>query len=155
MVRLFALPGFLGTRATLPSDITLVVTLVAAGLFTLGWQLAVHRRYEAHRWVQTAAATLNAGGVLFWMVGRFTTYILPGLPAKFNEGSYGITTIHALIGIVALALGVFVALRGNGLVPKVLQFTNYKLFMRVAYMLYMLSTLLGVAVYVIVFVYGI
>ena len=65
------------------------------------------------------------------------------------------TTIHALVGLAALLLGVFVVLRGNGLVPKALRFKNYKLFMRTAYVLYMLATLLGVIVYVLAFVLGI
>jgi hypothetical protein len=124
-------------------------------MFTLGWQLAVRKRYEAHRWVQTIAATLNAAIVLISMVSSFVVYILPGLPAKLMEGSYGLTTLHALIGSAGLVLGVFVTLRGNGLVPRRLRFRNYKLFMRAAYALYMVSTLGGVILYVIVFVFGI
>ena len=60
-----------------------------------------------------------------------------------------------LIGAIALVFGVFVALRGNKLVPKSLRFNNYKLFMRWAYALYMLATLGGVIVYIIVFIFGI
>jgi plastocyanin len=40
-----------------------------------------------------------------------------------------------------------VALRGNELVPRALKFRNYKLFMRTAYGMYMLVTLLGIWVY--------
>ncbi len=54
---------------------------------------------------------------------------------------------HALVGVVALVFGTFVMLRGNNLVPRALEFKNYKLFMRSAYGLYMLGTLLGVWVY--------
>jgi uncharacterized membrane protein YozB (DUF420 family) len=147
--------GFLGTRATIRSDLTLVLTLISAALLTVGWQLAVRKRYDAHRWVQTAAVTLNAGVVLLSMVTSFAVYILPGIPAKLNEGSYGITTLHAILGALTVVFGVFVALRGNGLVPKALRFKNYKLFMRVAYALYMASTLGGVVLYIVVFVYGI
>jgi uncharacterized membrane protein YozB (DUF420 family) len=147
--------GFLGTRATVRSDVTLVLILVSALLFTVGWQLAVHKRYEAHRWVQTTAAALNAGVVLLSMVSSFVVRILPGLPAKLNEGTYSITTLHAFAGAVTLAFGLFVTLRGNGLVPKVLRFRNYKLFMRTAYALYMVSTLGGVILYILVFVFGI
>jgi hypothetical protein len=88
------------------------------------------------------------------MIKSFLIYILPGLPAKFFEGSYGITTIHAFIGAIGLVLGIFVDLRGNGLVPKALQFNDYKLFMRTAYALYMASTAIGIALYIIVYVYG-
>jgi uncharacterized membrane protein YozB (DUF420 family) len=155
MITFFDAPGFLGTRATIRSDLTLVLTLITAVMFTIGWQLAVRKHYEAHRWVQTRAVALNAGVVIFSMVTSFVTNILPGLPAKWNEGSYGVTTLHALVGAMALVLGLFVALRGNGLVPKRLRFTNYKLFMRAAYALYMVATLGGVILYVIVFVFGI
>jgi len=149
-----AAPGFLGTRASVRSDLTLVLILFAAVLFTVGWQLAAHKRYEAHRWVQTSAVTLNAGVVLLSMVTSFVGRILPGIPAKLLEDSYGITTVHALFGAITVLFGVFVALRGNSLVPKAWQFKNYKLFMRTAYVLYMLSTLGGVILYISVYVFG-
>jgi uncharacterized membrane protein YozB (DUF420 family) len=57
-----------------------------------------------------------------------------------------------VVGAIGLVLGLFVVLRGNELVPKSLRFANYKLFMRASYALYMLATLVGVIVYVIVYV---
>src|SRR5665648_1304313 len=104
--------------------------LVAAVLFTIGWRLAVRKQYDAHRWVQTVAVCLNASLVLAWMVRYFVLYIVPEIPARLGEASYAIPTVHAVVGASGLVLGVFVALRGNELVPKGLRFTNYKLFMR-------------------------
>ena len=155
MIDLLNGPGFLGTNATFHSDATLVLILVTAVLFTIGWRLAVRKRYEPHRWVQTSAVILNTIVVLITMINSFLIYILPGIPGKLNEGSYGVTTVHALVGMVGLVLGVFIVLRANKLVPKVLQFSKYKLFMRTSFVLYMLATLLGVIVYVVVYVYGI
>jgi uncharacterized membrane protein YozB (DUF420 family) len=63
--------------------------------------------------------------------------------------------LHAIIGTIGLVFGVFVALRGNELMPKKLRFNNYKLFMRWAYALYMLSTIGGVVLYITIFVFGI
>jgi uncharacterized membrane protein YozB (DUF420 family) len=148
-------PGFLGTHAPFVSDLSLVLILLTAILFTIGWQLARHRHYEAHRWVQTVTATINAIVVLGVMVNSYVTHILPGIPAKLLEGDYGVTTIHAVIGTIGLLLGIFVVLRGNNLVPKALRFKNYKLFMRTAYAIYMLATFLGVFVYILAFVLGI
>jgi uncharacterized membrane protein YozB (DUF420 family) len=147
-------PGFLGTHATFRSDATLVLVLVTAALFTIGWRMAVQKRYQAHRWVQTIAACLNAIVVLSTMISSFMINILPGIPGKLNQGSYAVTTLHGLAGMIGLVLGIFVVLRGNELVPKGLRFTNYKLIMRTSYALYMLVTLMGVVVYVIVFVVG-
>ena len=148
-------PGFLGTHATFHSDATLVLILVTAVLFTIGWQLAVRKRYAAHSRVQTLTASLNAVVVLSTMITSFWVFILPGIPGKLLEGSYGVTTVHALVGMIGLVLGVFVVLVGNELVPKSLRFTNYKRVMRISYALYMVSTLIGVVVYVVVYVFGI
>ena len=89
------------------------------------------------------------------MVTSFIIHILPGIPAKLGQGDYAVTSLHAIIGAIGLIFGIFVALRGNGLVPKILQFSNYKLFMRWAYALYMLATLGGVVIYIIVYILGI
>ena len=124
-------------------------------MFTVGWQLARRKHYELHRWLQTAAASLNAFVVIFVMINSFVTHILPGIPGKLLEGDYGVTTIHAVVGTIGLLLGIFVVLRANGLVPKGLRFKNYKLFMRTSYALYMLVSLLGVIVYFEVYVFGI
>jgi uncharacterized membrane protein YozB (DUF420 family) len=144
--------GFLGTRAPLHSDLSLLLILFTALMFTAGWRLAVGKRFETHRWLQSAAAILNTIVVLAVMIASFFIYILPGLPGKFFEGTYGVTTVHALIGMLGLLLGVFEVLRANGLVPKRLRFKNYRLFMRTSYALYMLATLVGVIVYVAVYV---
>jgi len=150
-----SLPGFLGTHAINLSDLTLVLILFTAVLFTIGWQLARHEHYEIHRWVQTGAASVNAMVVLGVMINSFITHILPGIPGKLLQGDYGVTTVHAIIGAIGLVLGVFVVLRGNKLVPKALRFKNYKLFMRTSYTLYMLATFIGVIVYIEAFVIGI
>ncbi len=146
--------GFLGTKAPMRSDITLVLILITAILFTIGWRLAVNKKYEAHRWVQTTAATLNAIVVLVAMVNVFIVYIIPGIPGKLLQGSYGATTLHGLVGAIGLVLGVFIVLRANNLVPQSLRFKNYKLFMRTSYIIYMLATLLGVVVYVMAYIIG-
>ena len=148
-------PGFLGTKATLRADLTLILILASAVLFTIGFVLARKKRFTTHRWVQTGTVILNSAVVLISMVSSFIIHILPGIPAKLGEGDYAVTSIHALIGSMGLVFGVFVALRGNNLVPRRLQFTNYKLNMRWAYTLYMLATLGGVLIYIIVYVLGI
>ncbi len=140
-------PGFLGTRAPLLSDLALVLVTLSAVLLTIGWRLARAGRYGVHRWVQTSAVTLNALVVALVMLNAFLRNILPGIPGRLAQPVYALTSLHALVGASALLLGVFIVLRANGLMPRPLQFQNYKLFMRTAYVLYLLATLLGIAVY--------
>ncbi len=145
-------PGFLGTNANLAADSTLIAMIVIAALFTYGFYLARRQRYEAHRWVQTSAVILNAILVLWMMILPFRDFVVRDQGGPRPQSFYLVTIIHALVGMSALLFGVFVALRGNNLVPQFLRFRNYKPFMRAAYTLYMLATLLGVAVYITWFV---
>jgi len=144
-------PGFLGTRATFGPDLALILILVSSTLFTIGWQLAVHKQYDVHRWVQTSAAVINASVVLVVMVGSFLGFTIPKISAHFGEPPVWVATVHACIGIVTFLFGSFVVLRANKLVPVAWRFKNYKLFMRTAYALYMLATLVGIAVYLVTY----
>jgi uncharacterized membrane protein YozB (DUF420 family) len=152
MTELLHRPGFLGTSANLAADVTLVLMLLVAAMFTVGLVMARRRRYQVHRWIQTSAAVLNAILVLWLMVLPFRDFVLRDVGGPRPTIFYAVTTLHALFGAVAFPFGMFVTLRGNGLVPKALKFNNYKLFMRTAYGLYMFTTLLGILVYLTWFV---
>jgi len=151
MYSFFAGSGFLTSKAPLGSDVSLIVMIVAAVLFTVGWQLAVREDLEAHRWTMTAAVILNLIPVAIWMIRYFALYTFPELPRMLGKGVYALTTVHAIVGAIGVVLGVFVALRGNELVPKALRFKNYKAFMRPAYAIYMAGTVLGVVLYLVVY----
>ena len=145
-------PGFLGTRATFGPDLALVLILISSTLFTIGWQLAVHKHYDIHRWVQTSAAIINALVVLVVMVGSFVGFTLSKIPSQLAQPPIWVTTVHACVGTITFLLGIFIVLRANKLVPQALRFQNYKLFMRTSYGLYMLTTLIGIAVYIVAYV---
>jgi uncharacterized membrane protein YozB (DUF420 family) len=147
----FTTPGFLGTRATFYSDLTLILILLTMVLFTVGWQLAVHKKFSHHRWIQTSAVVINTAVILVVMIASFIIYIIPGIPSKLLEGNYGLTVVHAFVGTITMLLGVFIALRANGLVPKRFRFKNYKRFMRISYVLYLVAGVLGVFVYITTF----
>ncbi len=144
-------PGFLGTHARLYADLTLVLLILCAGLLSLGWRLAVARRFGIHRWVQTSAVALLSLVILALMLPSFIFFTLPAIPTRLTEGATLLTTIHALIGLVTFLLGIFIVLRANGLVPSRWQFTNYKLLMRTSYALYMFTIVMGVIVYLVTY----
>lgn len=153
MTDLLHQPGFLGTSANFASDVTLVLSLLVALILTIGVVLAVRHNYEAHRWFQTTGVILNAVLVLWMMILPYRDFVAPAAETSPLPLSAVVTTrIHGLVGTTALIFGVFVMLRGNRLVPKFLRFSNYKAFMRTAYILYMVATLIGVFVYITWFV---
>jgi uncharacterized membrane protein YozB (DUF420 family) len=143
--------GFLGAHGSVGADASLVITLAAAVLLTIGVVLARTKRYEAHRWVQTAAVCLNAVPVVAWMIRSFRLYILPGLPGNLGENHVALTTVHALTGLVGVVLGVFVMVRANQLEAKGQSLSRYKRPMRISYLVYLLGTALGVWLYIVVY----
>jgi uncharacterized membrane protein YozB (DUF420 family) len=146
--------GFLGTNANFAADMTLAVSLLLAILFTVGAAMAMRGRYQIHRWIQTAAAILNAILVLWMMVLPFRDFVALDFMGSRPAIFYYVTSVHAIIGFLGLILGLFVVLRANNfvLVPKPLRFNNYKPIMRISYGLYMLATLIGLWVYLTWFV---
>jgi len=143
--------GFLGTNASLVSDLSLVLGVLVALTLTVGVALAMRKKFNAHRWVQSTAVLLNVIQVGTIMVGSFTRSAAPGIPSRLGEHYFAVAAAHGLLGTLTLGLGVFVALRANELLPPFLgflRFHNFKLFMRSAYVLYMASTAFGVATYV-------
>lgn len=147
MTELLHSKGFLGTNGNFAADMTLVLGILVGVLFTIGYVLARRKQYTAHRWVQTTAAAINLILVLWLMILPFRDFVLRGAAGPQPPLFYVIPSIHGTIGAVALIFGVFVVLRGNGMMIKPLQFNNYKVFMRIAYGLYMAATLAGCAVY--------
>jgi uncharacterized membrane protein YozB (DUF420 family) len=147
MNELFHKPGFLGTAANWAADMTLVLMIIIAATLTVGVVLARRKRYGAHRWVQTSSVILNVVLVLWLMILPYRDFVAPGVPQLLNEPFYLVTTLHGIVGFFAFVLGIFVVLRANGLMIKPLRFNNYKLVMRISYVLYMLTILLGLAVY--------
>ncbi len=146
-------PGFFGTQANFAADATLVVMLFTATLFSVGFYLARKENLIAHKWVQTLGALLNLIMVLWMMVLPFRDFIIQDQGGPREGIFYTVTMLHAFTGLSATIFGMFVVLRGHKLMPKFLRFNNYKPFMRGAYSLYIAATLLGVAVYLVWFIF--
>lgn len=153
MIDIFHAPGFLGTNGNFLADFGLIVVIACSVLFTAGAYLALRGKYEAHKWVQTTGVVLNLALVLWLMVGPFIGEVVLDYGAEgYPAGFYWVPMVHAFFGICAVLFGVFVTLRGHGLMIPALKFNNYKPYMRVAYALYIITTLLGVGVYLMWFV---
>lgn len=153
MTELLHRPGFLGTSANFAADMTLVMSALVAVTLTIGAVLAVKGNYKAHRWFQTTGVVVNVILVLWLMILPFRDFVAaPNNPGMLPLSAILTTRIHAAVGIVAFLFGTFVMLRGNGLMIKPLRFNNYKAYMRVAYVLYMTTTLIGLFVYITWFV---
>jgi uncharacterized membrane protein YozB (DUF420 family) len=140
--------GFLGTNGSAGADLSLVVMLAAFVLLTAGVVLARTGRLTAHRWVQTVAVVLNAVPVVVWMIRSYWLYVRPDLPGNLSKSIDALTTVHALAGLIGVVLGLFVVIRANQLTARGEGVARYKGWMRAAYVVYLLATVLGVWVYI-------
>jgi hypothetical protein len=152
MTDLLHQPGFFGTAANFAADMTLALSILMAVVLTLGFYFAVRKKHNLHKWFQTGGVLLNVVLVLWLMILPYREFIIRDTGGPRESIFYAITAAHAAIGALAFFFGIFVVLRGHNMVPKALRFSHYKLFMRTAYGLYMITTLLGVWTYVTWFV---
>jgi uncharacterized membrane protein YozB (DUF420 family) len=143
--------GFIISRSSMGADLSLVISIAAFVMLTVGVVLAKSKRYDAHRWVQTAAVVLNAVPVIFWMVRSFRLFILPDLPGNLSKSVDAITTVHAVAGLIGMVIGLFVMIRANQLEARGQSLSRYKNLMRVAYVVYLLATALGVWTYIAIY----
>jgi uncharacterized membrane protein YozB (DUF420 family) len=140
--------GFLSSHGSIGADLSLVIMVVAAIMLTVGVVLVKAKRYEAHRWVQTAAVVLNAVPVVAWMIRSYWLYIRPGLPGNLGRSVDALTTVHAVAGAIGVVIGLSVMIRANQLAAKGESLSRYRTAMRIAYVVYVLATALGIWVYV-------
>ena len=143
--------GFLGTHGSIGADLAMVAVLAAFVMLTVGVVLARTQRYAAHRWVQTAAVVLNAVPVVVWMIRSYWLYVRPGLPGNLSTTVDAVTSVHAATGLIGLVLGLFVMIRANQLEARGEGVRRYRTAMRVAYIVYLLGTALGVWVYLLLY----
>jgi uncharacterized membrane protein YozB (DUF420 family) len=143
--------GFIRPHSSIGADLSLIVMIAAFVMLTVGVVLVKSKRYHAHRWVQTAAVVLNAIPVLVWMIRSFRLYVLPGLPGNLDTSVNAVTTVHAIVGLIGVVIGMVVTIRANQLEAKGENPGRYKTPMRIAYVVYLLATALGIWVYIILF----
>ena len=140
--------GFLTARSSLGADLTLLLSAVVIVLLTSGVLLIRRQRYDAHRRLQTSAVVLNAILVAFWMAVSFARFTLPGIPGSLSKHGHALAAVHAAVGIVAAALGIFLVVRASQLTRRGKSVGRYKTAMRVAYCVYLAAFVLGVWLYV-------
>jgi uncharacterized membrane protein YozB (DUF420 family) len=140
--------GFLGTHATFSADFNLVAH-IAMGMALLGGMLLARgRHYRAHKYCQSTVLLLNLPLIALIMVPSFRDQIEPQLPGSLGDRFYAVTTVHAVIGVLAQVLGLYILLvAGTTLIPRRLRFERYKRWMRIELALWWTVVLAGVGVY--------
>jgi uncharacterized membrane protein YozB (DUF420 family) len=144
----FPAKGFLGTGATFAADINLVVQLIMGLALVTGALLAKHKRYRAHAICQTTVLLLNLLMIGLVMWPSFQQQVKPAMSKVLHKWYYEVATIHAVLGIAAELLGLYIAIvAGTNVFPQWLRFKHWKRWMRTELVLWAIVLLGGLGTY--------
>jgi len=147
-VSFFSMKGFLGTGAPFGADLNLVVQLIMGLALIAGVLLAKQKRYTAHGICQTTVLLLNLLMIELVMWPSFQQQVKPALSKVLHKWYYEAATIHALLGIAAELLGLYIVIvAGTDVLPQWLRFKRWKLWMRTELVLWAIVLVSGVGTY--------
>jgi uncharacterized membrane protein YozB (DUF420 family) len=140
--------GFLGTGATFEADFNLIVQLAMGTALIAGVCLARQERYRAHGICQTTVLLLNLLMIASLMWPSFHQQVKPRLSRIFHESYYAVPTVHALLGMAAEILGLYiVVVTKTDILPIWLRFRNWKRWMRTEFVLWLIVLASGATAY--------
>ncbi len=144
----FPMKGFLGTGAPFGADLNLVVQLIMGLALIAGVLLAKQKRYTVHGICQTTVLLLNLLMIELVMWPSFQQQVKPALSKVLHKWYYEAATIHALLGIAAELLGLYIVIvAGTDVLPQWLRFKRWKLWMRTELVLWAIVLVSGVGTY--------
>ncbi len=138
--------GFLGTGASLGSDLSLVVQVIFFLALTVGVFMQRRGRYRAHDLIQTPVVILNFFFIIFIMLASFRQQeVARTLPQRPTDPYYLSAAAHGLLGFVAQALATYCLLAGHNILPRNIGRLRYVMW--TTYLTWTAAFLFGVATY--------
>ena len=130
------------------ADLNLVVQLIMGVALIAGALLARHKRYTAHGICQTTVLLLNLVMIGSVMWPSFQQQVKPALTKVLHKRYYAVATIHAVLGITAELLGLYIVIvAGTNVLPHCLRFKQWRLWMRTELVLWAIVLVSGVGTY--------
>lgn len=105
-------PGFLGTGASLMSDLTLVAyVLLIVPAMVVGFVFARRRMHRPHhKWAMIIITLVNWVLIVYLMLFSYSRGVVPGL-SQFTQPAIFLPTVHLLIGGAAQLLATYIVYR--------------------------------------------
>lgn len=141
--------GLFGTEAALWSDLSLVITIVLGGLAAYGGVQAHKKKFSSHCPLMAVAALLNWIPVLMVMIPTFIA-LLQGTKNLASGPFASVPIFHSVLGTITQFLMTYTVVRmywGHSLPPK-----KTIWLMRVTMLLWFMTVIGGIGVYVVSYV---
>ncbi len=139
-------PGFLGPGVYI-ADVNLALEILLLGGLTFGFFLARRGSIQAHRINQTVWVMVNAALVACIMYASLEDVKLKAI-GDLADWRIGVTWLHAAIGTLTVAGGLWLILQMNDILPATLHVIWWKTLMRCTLAGYWLVALLGIATHI-------
>jgi hypothetical protein len=137
--------GFFGP-GPLIADANLILEIFLVAGVTYGFVLARRGNIDAHRINQTTWVALNLGLIALVMAGSMQDVKI-GTGADLADWRTGVTWLHAAVGSLTAAAGLWIVLQMNDVLPASLHVAAWKSLMRATLAGYWLTALLGLVTY--------
>ena len=137
--------GFLGL-GPLIADANLILEIFIVAGVTYGFVLARRGNIDAHQVNQTTWVVLNIGLIVLVMAGSMQDVKI-ARTAELADWRIGVTWLHAAVGTLTAAAGLWIVLQMNGVLPPALHVAGWKNLMRATLAGYWLTALLGLVTY--------
>lgn len=157
---MFSIHGFLGTPAYLFMDIVTIYFAILPLLLFLSIKLAINKKYIQHFYSQAAILTITIIAVLIFEIGvrvtgGFLKYAtISSLPFNFLVV---FLIIHILIAIFAVIAWIYLFISTLKLYKKgkidAIKESNHKLIGKIVFLSMFLTCVMGVMIYIFLFVF--
>jgi len=137
--------GFFGA-GPLIADANLILEIFLVAGITYGFLLARRGSIDAHQVNQTTWVVLNLGLIAMIMAGSMQDVKI-AKTADLADWRVGVTWLHALVGTLTAAAGLWIVLQMNNVLPAGLHVAGWKNLMRATLAGYWLTALLGFGTY--------
>ncbi len=137
--------GFFGTKATLLIDVNLVLQVAIIINLIAGRRLAKNRKLLTHGRLMTTLVVLHSAAIALIMIPSFLTNF--SALKYLSDPKVILTWIHAVVGTLAEALGVYLVIKWRFKPQSVTACTKRRKYMIPAFALWGLSATLGIVFY--------
>jgi hypothetical protein len=137
--------GFFGA-GPLIADANLILEIFLVAGISYGFLLARRGNIDAHQVNQTTWVILNLGLIALVMAGSMQD-VKVSHPSQFADWRIAVTWLHAAVGTLTAAAGLWIVLQMNGVLPERLHVAWWRKLMRAALAGYWLTALLGFLTY--------
>lgn len=143
--------GFLGTKAELPADITLMVQAVVFLILLTGFTYARGKKFDTHGRIMATAVALSGITLVTWMIPTLIDsfgILVKELATRGKFYSAAIVTVlHVALGSSAAALSLYIITRMSINLPASIRVKNIRRLMRVTLVVWTATFLMGTYLY--------